>query len=224
MFAKNFKTVTYPRNDVIFDDFMDLDMASSKETQIHSITCYHTPLKVLGFEVEYYLDGGRLRSVQHIVNFVQRKTVNVQENKLVGQFKRGMQKQTEAAQMFAKKSVYFENGEFIVGMKLKGQSHINKIEIRTNMQRTHIFGGGLQKDKEVDLVIPPNKIVIAFAGVVDFFQGECRLLNLSAIYKTIHADNKKAKSSQNFRELTENPFYFFDIMRNPEIMPEIKRI
>jgi hypothetical protein len=64
-FSKVMKTATMPRNDLIFDDFMDLGMLNSKETHVHSITFYHTPMKIIGFEIEYFLDGGVLMSVQH---------------------------------------------------------------------------------------------------------------------------------------------------------------
>ena len=132
VFAKNMKTATYPRNDMIFDDFMDLEMQSSKETQIHSFTCYCTSVKVMGFEIEYFLDGGRLRHVSHIKNQEQKKVANVQEGKMVNTFKKGMQNLSQPKQMFAKKSVYFLPGEYIESIKLKGNNHINKITMRTN--------------------------------------------------------------------------------------------
>jgi hypothetical protein len=37
-------------------------------------------------------------------------------------------------------------------------------------------------------------MVIGFSGVIDGFDGECRLLNLSAIYKMPQQDNVKAKA------------------------------
>lgn len=53
---------------MLFDDFMDLKLEKSKETRVHSITFYHTPMKIVGFEIEYYLDGGVLKSVNHVIS------------------------------------------------------------------------------------------------------------------------------------------------------------
>lgn len=73
--------------------------------------------------------------------------------------------------------------------------------MKTSQGKSISAGGGLQKDQEVDLQIPAGKMVIGFAGVIDGHDGDCRLLNLSAIYKSPQQDNIKAKQSENFRDL-----------------------
>jgi hypothetical protein len=96
--------------------------------------------------------------------------------------------------------------------------------MKTTKGKSIVVGGGLQKDLEVDLEIPTGKIVIGFAGVIDGFDGDCRLLNLSAAYKAPSQDNVKAKSTENFRDLAEKPFFFFDVFKDPEHADKITRL
>jgi len=77
---------------------------------------------------------------------------------------------------------------------------------------------------EVDLDIPKGKVVIGFAGVIDGFNSDCRLLNLSAFFKSEHTDNLKAISTDNYRDLVGKPFFFFDVMRDPEYADKVSRL
>lgn len=114
--------------------------------------------------------------------------------------------------------------EFIVSVKLRGTTHINKIEMKTNLGKSLVAGGGLSKDLEVDLAIPAGMSVIGFAGVIDGYDHDCRLLNLSAYYKAPHQDNVKFKSTNNYRDLVGKDFTFFDVMRDPEYADKVARL
>jgi len=94
LFSKHSKTVNLPRNDVLFDDFMDLKMDNCKETHIHSMTFYHTPMKIIGFEIEYFMDGGSLKSLNHHISpMVLFKTpAGKEENDVVSKFQKGIEK------------------------------------------------------------------------------------------------------------------------------------
>ena len=117
---------------------------------------------------------------------------------------------------FTKTAYYLEQGEHIESVKMRGSSHINKLEMKTTRGQSIVAGGGLQRDLEVDLEIPKGSIVIGFSGVIDGFEDDSRLMNLSAFYKRHHQDNVKFKGSENYRELVNKPYFFFDIMRNPD--------
>lgn len=179
---------------MLFDDFLDLKLEKSKETHVHSITFYHTPMKIVGFEIEYFLDGGVLKSVNHVISpmaLFKVKDKKPEEEKGTD-FASKMQKNidkidnSENSLNFTKTAYYLQREEFIVSVKLRGTTHINKIEMKTNLGKSLIAGGGLSKDLEVDLAIPAGKCVIGFAGVIDGFDQDCRLLNLSAYYKAPH--------------------------------------
>jgi hypothetical protein len=44
---------------------------------------------------------------------------------------------------FTKSSYYLENGEYIMAIKLKGQTHVNKIELKISSGKVFKAGGGL---------------------------------------------------------------------------------
>ena len=185
-------------------------------------------MKIIGFEIEYFIDGGVLKSVNHHISpmVLFKKNVVKEENEVLDSFKKGIEKiQAPDSQMnFTKTSYYLEQGEHINSVILRGNTHINKIEMKTTRGKSIVAGGGLQKDQQVDLEIPKGKIVIGFAGVIDGFDGDCRLLNLSAIYKAPQQDNIKAKSTENYRDLVEKPFYYFDVFKDPEHADQIAKL
>ena len=101
-----------------------------------------------------------------------------------------MEKATnETAMNFTKTAFYLEIGEHIESCKLKGNSHINKIEMKTTLGKSIVAGGGLQRDQEVNLAIPKGSIILGFSGVIDGLDGDFRLMNLSAFYKGRKQDN-----------------------------------
>jgi len=44
---------------------------------------------------------------------------------------------------FTKTSHYLKKDEFIVAVKLRGNTHVNKIEMKTSLGKSIIAGGGL---------------------------------------------------------------------------------
>jgi hypothetical protein len=69
----------------------------------------------------------------------------------------------------------------------------------------------------------PEFKVISFAGVIECSGADCRLLNLSVMYKKLDEDCENAEQSVSYKDVAKDYYHRFNIMKTAE-KNNIKRI
>lgn len=89
------------------------------------------------------------------------------------------------------------------------------MEIETNSGKIHKVGLRKPVDHDCEFEVGDGYKIIAFAGVIQSFLNECRILNLSITSKQLYEDcETSAESSPLYREVIQLRYEYFNPVRS----------
>lgn len=91
--------------------------------------------------------------------------------------------EAEEEKEVVKHSIYFKRSDYIKRVKISGQAYLHHVELETNNGKTYKIGKRKTVDHDCEFEVGDGFKIIAFAGVMQAFLSECRMLNLSITSK-----------------------------------------